>query len=61
MPTLFCRTIGLMVRSGFRDYEEEKLCSPAWKEPRVHHKVHPCKLRLRIYQSFFLYVSTLFR
>ena len=44
-----------MLRSGFSEYEEEKLRFPAccrqknaisyliFTEPRAHHKVHPCK------------------
>ena len=48
-----------MLRSGFREYEEEILRFPAccrqknaifyliFTEPRVHHKVHPCGTFLR--------------
>ena len=46
-----------MLRTGFREYEEEKLRFPAccrqknaifyliFTEPRAHHKVHPCTCR----------------
>ena len=52
-----------MVRSGFREFEDEKLCFlPAagrrtqvfyllYTEPRGHHKVHPCSIQFLRFQE----------
>ena len=49
-----CTEVDFLVRSGFHEFEEEKLHFPAccrqenatfhliFTEPRAHHKVHPC-------------------